>query len=613
MTDIPPVSDRPFNQELKGVFGEFGAGAGVQALYLQSAIEPAKLDRISLLSDIEGSEKWSVRDLFQREVDQKRVQTRLMPYLAETDKVKFFNPLTLTLMPDEPDSLKRRVPRLDETTLEEDGFAWRTVTCAREYRLRWVEHNPEWASLAWNDSVLKLVAIDGQHRLSAMKRLWDDHQAPHRYEMQYWRVPVVVVIFRGEDDAKSLPPLVEVVRRIFVYINTTAQVVSPARQILLSDESPAAICAQEVIERAHRNDRLPLDQQEKMTLPLLCYDWRGAESDGRAVRAPAALKGVEEIRDWLSHYILRCGAGTGGGHDEFTSIVRKTLGIPTRGPLDKAFSNGRLDHRTSQMLREHARGHLLPYFEQVMETFTPYRQYVADLRRLESRYCHGSSADLARHAFDELRFGVCRANESVSDSVRHERREITIEIERLKEKHLRVLLRQDNGMRGVMCAYGYLRGCFRDPPWSEYTPRFVRALNLLDANGWLDPDRPRSREHLTHIVQDHAGTVVNYRIQDAENALGAYLALLVAAYGGSWPDSWTRRWRSERELLFDRLEATALRGYRREVRARLREEGKLTLRELNEAVKQEAGERAQLHNRKLREAIARVRETYRGC
>lgn len=613
MTEVPPVSDRPFNQEMNGVFGEFGAGAGVQALYLQSALEPTKLDRISLLSDIEGSEKWSVRDLFQREVDQRRVQTRLIPYLTETDKVKFFNPLTLTLMPDDADDLRRRVQRLDETTLEEGGFPWRMVTSGREYRIRWVERNPEWAKLEWNDSLLKLVAIDGQHRLSAMKRLWNDRGSPHRHEMQFWRIPVVVVIFRGENDAKSLPPLVEIVRRIFVYINTTAQVVSPARQILLSDESPAAICAQEIIERSHRNDRLPLDQREKTTLPLLCYDWRGAESGGRAVRAPAALKGVEEIRDWLAHYILRCGAGVSGGRSEFTPAAREALRIPTRGPLADAFSEGRLDHRTSQMLREHARGHLLPYFEQVMETFTPYRQYVADLRRLESRYCRGSSADLARHAFDELRFGVCRANESVLDSVRYERREIEIEIERLKEKRLRVLLRQDIGMRGVVYAYGHLRSCFRNPTWSEYAPRFVRALNLLDANGWLDPDRPGNRDHLTHLVQDHGGAVVNYRLQDAENALGAYLALVVAAYGGPWPDSWTRGWRSERELLFDRLEATALRSCRREIRARLREGGELTLRELNERVKQEAEQRAQAHNRRLREAIARVRENYRGC
>lgn len=614
MATLPPVSDRPFNQELKGVFGEFGAGAGVRALYLQSAIEPVRLDRISLLGDVEGSGKWSVRDLFQREVDQERVRRRLLPYLAARDKVKFFNPLTLTLLPETGGSFEAPMPPLEESTLIEGPYTWRGVFSGDDYRLRRVEGHPEFATLEWNDTRVRLVAIDGQHRLSALKRLWTDHATTGREDLAGWRIPIVVVVFRGEERPKSLPRLVEVVRNLFVYINTTAQVVSPARQILLSDESPAAVCTQEVLERSHRNDLLPLRERDPECLPLLFFDWRGAEHAGKQVRSAAAVKGVEEVRDWLLHYLLRPEADAKEEHpDEFTAEVRTALGIEPPGPLHDAFERGRLDHRSNTLLREHFRGHLLPFLEQVLQRFTPYRQYVSDLRRLEDEYCAGPSADLARHAFDEMRFGTSRARDLILDSVRHERREIEGKIERLKKQHLHGLLRHDIGMRGVMSAFGALRGRLRDPSWAKYTPRFVEGLNRLLAAGWLDPERGEYRKHLRHLATDHNGDIVNYRLHQAPDALGAYLELLVAAYGGPWPESWTGNWRPHRETLLSRLDDTVTRGYKREMRPILREDFPKGGRDLTNAVNAEAKKKAQAQIRTFREAVNRIAELYDGC
>src|SRR5438552_17875851 len=105
MSDAPlPPQPRPYNQMLLGVYGEFGTGANAQIFFLQSTLAPTSLEKTALISDIPGSETWQVRDLFQREVDIRRVTKGLLPYLQSTDKVTCFNPLTLTRIPIHPDT-----------------------------------------------------------------------------------------------------------------------------------------------------------------------------------------------------------------------------------------------------------------------------------------------------------------------------------------------------------------------------------------------------------------------------------------------------------------------------------------------------------------------------
>ena len=123
MPTPPRRRTRTYNQKLEGVYGEFGAGASVQAFYVQAALEPAQLGRISLISDIQGSERWSVRDLFQRDVDNSRVTRALLPYLQDSSKIKFFNPLTLTVLPMDANgtSVLARMPKVIESAYEDGG------------------------------------------------------------------------------------------------------------------------------------------------------------------------------------------------------------------------------------------------------------------------------------------------------------------------------------------------------------------------------------------------------------------------------------------------------------------------------------------------------------
>ena len=447
------------------------------------------------------------------------------------------------------------------------------------HRMRWIKDNPQYALLEWTDTRTKLVAIDGQHRLSALKRFWADHEATVHKDFSTWRIPVVIISFRVGTGWTEPPSVLEVVRNIFVYINTEARIVNRARQILLSDESVNAVCAQELIQLSHDNDLLQSEERVSDRLPLLFYDWRGEESEKQRIHAPASVKGVEEIYDWFENYVIG---------EDFTDDQETALGITPVHSLKGGFYHRKLNHTDSRSLRGLVREELLPAVSHLLENFTPYRSYVEALRELERKYEREEQSDLARHAFYELRFGSNLAPESIKPKVEEVLADIKSEIENLKKERLPTLISLDIGMRGIVCAFGNLRRCFGNPEWLAFAKWFTRALNRLYEDGRLDLPSSRRRKFLLHVVEDHNESIVNYRLEDAEYALGAYLQLLVAAYGQPVPEEWTVNWPASKEDLLDRLWSRILRGYKKECRPRLRPEYPEGGKPLTDAVNREA-------------------------
>ena len=587
MHATPPLTTNPYNQQLSGVYGEFGSGSGLQAFYLQSAISPPTLDKISLISDIPGSDRWPIRELFQRDVDRERVTTGLLPYLRDAGRIKFFNPLTLTVLPmDSTDgSVLNQMPRVIQSTSNDDGGNWFVLERSGYYRIRWIEHHPEYARLEWNDNRSRLVAIDGQHRLFALKRLQaDPSTSSRRQEFLQWRIPVVVVSFRATEGREDPPSVLDVVRSIFVYINKEAQTVNAAREILLSDESICAVCTQEVLQHSHANDTLPPGRHDTSRMPLLFYDWRGEERDGKRIPSPAAVKTVDEIHAWLHHYLLG---------DDFSDAQEVALGVMPTDTLKAAFHEKRLTPQAADLARQRFRDSVMPGLVHLLEQFTPYRRYIAELRALERESTIESHSDLVTHAFDHLRFGSHHAPDALASDVQSVVEEMENRIHALKSECLPELIANDIGMRGIVWAFGYLHGWAENAEWSDHAREFTTALNRVFDDEWLDV-RPRAthRSSLRHVVQDHNETIVNYRLGHAENALGPYVALLVVAHGVQWAETWPNDWRGLREALVDELHNTVIRGYKKEVRPQLREQYPNGGKELTAAVDHRAREKA---------------------
>ena len=600
MSVKPPVVTQKYTHKLSGVYGQFGSGAGVQAFYLQSVLAPAQLQWISLISEIKGSERWPVRDLFQREVDNDRIsmQNGLLDYLKDQEKVKFFNPITLTPLPMEPngDSVVSQMPKVVERSETKDGNEWHVLERPEFHQVRWVKGNPQYAELEWYDTRVKLVAIDGQHRLSALKRFWRDQDSDAKHGFLNWNIPVVVVTFRASAGRQEPPSVLEVVRNIFVYINSEARPVGRSREILLSDESVNAVCTQELVQLSHTNDQLSKGERKVERLPLMAYDWRGEEEEKKRSHSPTSLKGIEEIFNWFRYYILG---------EDFSDEQETALGIIPTNRLHEVFHDNRLTHARSKELRTFVREDVIEAFAFVLENFIPYRSFVTGLRSMEDDFDSPSNSDIARHAFYELRFGTNHAPEPIKGDVAEVVDQIKARIERLKREALCDLISQENGMRGIACAYGELRLSFGRPPWREFATWFVPALNTVYRDGWLDTSTGSKRkEFLHHVAIDHNDAVVNYRLEHASEALGPYLQLLVASAGkANLIDQWASDWMGMKEVLLDRLKTRITRGFKKELRPKLKEEFPDEGRPLAKAVEHEAGIQANRQIRRFEQAL----------
>ena len=87
-----------YQRKYYGFFGKLGEYQ-TEVKYLQTSLNIKQLNHIRLVDSIPGSNEWSVRELFQRGVDQKRVDNEINEYFKSKTQQKFFNPLTIVMLP----------------------------------------------------------------------------------------------------------------------------------------------------------------------------------------------------------------------------------------------------------------------------------------------------------------------------------------------------------------------------------------------------------------------------------------------------------------------------------------------------------------------------------
>ncbi len=157
---------------------------------------------LRLVNEMPGSAamNWKIEELFQRDIDWGRVEGKIVPYLKKQTEPQFFNSLTIALLPIRSDKLGTfdpkehwHAPSLDG----EDQFATGTVrhfgpiTCG--YWANWSEpsdDNARLGQLCWNTEQICGVAIDGQHRLAAIKQVVAPGFDGHRRSS----VPIILIV-----------------------------------------------------------------------------------------------------------------------------------------------------------------------------------------------------------------------------------------------------------------------------------------------------------------------------------------------------------------------------------------------------------------------------------
>lgn len=229
--------------------------------YLTNVKLSSLQDIFKLVEDIPGSSGWGYNAIFQRDIDDNRVEKELLEkYLLNPNKFKFFNPLTIALLP--YDAKNNEIMdaysalSLESNALEEGRMQRQMVVGGVE-----VQSLPgsTIGKIRWDRNRIMGVAIDGQHRLSALMKYAKHTEQPSGIDPTQVRIPVILLLF----DAQKSNVLTQV-REIFVDINKNAEPVSAARRILLDDRDPYAVLTRDLIK----------DQNNPEGLRYEVVDWK---------------------------------------------------------------------------------------------------------------------------------------------------------------------------------------------------------------------------------------------------------------------------------------------------------------------------------------------------
>lgn len=309
------VKKDPFNQTLRGTFGRFKTATSREVFYLLCSISIDDINDLSTASDFFEADALKFEELIQRDIDRARVIRMADGYLkATSDKVVFFPPLLACIVLFDSDGkmlhqytdanyvvLNEESGRVMRAIWDEDGFELGLALADKKTadRRMIVNEQEEWfhdaGQLRLNQKRAKLVVLDGQHRLEAMKLV---RNSPSKDVLAGTEIPVCLV-FTPSAIVGTQEDVVENFRELFVRVNEESKRVSGHFIILLQDDSYAAIAVRELAEawRTKKDDGLTY-------LHFLEWNQRVEENTRRRTR-PFSITTIGILNDILRDYLFK--------------------------------------------------------------------------------------------------------------------------------------------------------------------------------------------------------------------------------------------------------------------------------------------------------------------
>lgn len=283
---------RNYNNPIYGQRGEYSLSAHVRVPYFTALLDLKRVTKeLKTHEEVTPSldNNYNLVELFQRNIDPDRVKKEIVEgYLKNPNKLKFFNSITVVLLPkDDGGHIQKefedyegndpQIPYMNDDSFDGwfasadeavsrqvyGGVQFVTTTAASLSRLR------------WDFNTVDAVAVDGQHRLKALK-LW---MADNNYELadtaRATKVPVIFLLLHDRVGFKAAPGsssgIKAIAREIFTDLNKNAREVDLATQIILDDRSLASCCVRSLITEGTccYDDRL---------LPLSLLRWQDANN-----------------------------------------------------------------------------------------------------------------------------------------------------------------------------------------------------------------------------------------------------------------------------------------------------------------------------------------------
>ena len=291
--------------------GGFGNDDNIRT-YIASAKVKNLKDDLDLYETLTKDKSWPISQIVQREVDRVRVSNISKSYiLSQGRPIKYFPPIIVAILPKDEhgmislnmnfgesegldnskemrfarskynsnESIKPYVTRADNLSLIKGLFVLEVSKVFETYLF------------SWDKSKYYAVVIDGKNRLEALyKSAIDDISIENHFQ------DLIFIDFsKLLKTANQLSP-VEVVRRIFVDINTNAQRVGFVRQVLMDDKDLSALCVQTLVDSV-KKDGSGKDQDSFIRSQVV--DWYGDNLKHTLPHLTGVLSLYQIIDDYL--------------------------------------------------------------------------------------------------------------------------------------------------------------------------------------------------------------------------------------------------------------------------------------------------------------------------
>lgn len=266
--------------------GGFGIEQGIQT-YLSTLTVDELQNDVSFYETLSKDKGWPVSHIIQREVDQDRVNAIVKKYLLGKGRmVKYFPPIIIALLPKDAEgnfsSSFRFTPDISEITRQlifdkskyRDNDSFKKIFFTKQnlsvvdglylFNTSTIfEHNV----LCWDLSKFFAVVIDGQHRLDALVQAKNENP-----DMTQALQDVIFIDVSKLIQVKTELTPIEVLRTIFIDINTNAKSVGLVRRILMDDKDLASLCVQSLVESITKEG---YTKEDSKFIPSILVDWDG--------------------------------------------------------------------------------------------------------------------------------------------------------------------------------------------------------------------------------------------------------------------------------------------------------------------------------------------------
>ncbi|HCG5114200.1 TPA: hypothetical protein NJZ05_002579 [Vibrio parahaemolyticus] len=323
-----------FEHSVIGTKGEFWSSGGPvefimtnAKLSLLESEDSAKLTRqLYPVRELLDFNKLDFDQLLQRDLDDHRVATELIPYLLEHahQGPSFFPPIVAALLPFKKKSPIENFPSIEPTGVEKnDGAFWSGEISGTAYKFQNLVTKSgskapfNMSRLQWNESGARLVVLDGQHRAMAMLAIartitdsWGDsggEKYKYFYESRIKKIidklggmdwvenniekiefPVCLIKFKDDDNKIDHH---DSARKLFVDVNQNARRPSESRIILLSDNDLLNIFTRKTLNEI---------RNESCSFPIYAieYDYPGSNKKTHSTRPVkwSSIVNIEMLR-----------------------------------------------------------------------------------------------------------------------------------------------------------------------------------------------------------------------------------------------------------------------------------------------------------------------------